>query len=227
MIRAIFPFVLFGALLGCATPNTGQDVTPAGPEPTTTQALAAIDVHLRRSLKDPDSVKQFAVVSGPVLITWYRGLLRGGGHERAWMMCFEYNAKNSYGAYVGIKREAIAVGIGWVPAAELDQLGLTAALRLAVERALSDLVRPVEAVMLDGKHNILQGGQWSASASVVAKLARDRYMGMLARLYPEYGFERHVGYGTAAHRAAMEAHGLTPVHRRSYAPVKKLAVVAN
>lgn len=140
-----------------------------------------------------------------------------------------------------IKREAIAVGIGWVPAAELDQLGLTAASRLAVERSLSDLVRPVEAVMLDGKHNILEGGQWLASArpkadstelavaaaSVVAKLARDRYMAMLARLYPEYGFERHVGYGTAAHRVAMESHGLTPVHRRSYAPVKKLAVVAN
>lgn len=95
------------AIAGCAAPQAGEGETyvKAGPAPTKDQAAAAIRSYLNHYLKDPDSVKQFAIRSGPDHATWYRGLLNGGGHEAAWLTCFEYNAKNSYGAYVGLKTD--------------------------------------------------------------------------------------------------------------------------
>lgn len=105
--------LIIGALLltACATPgtNTGQQVIEAGPRPSEAQATAAVMAYLRGTLKDPDSLKQFRIRSGPDLISWYRGLLYGGGHEQAWLVCFEYNAKNSYGGYVGIKVDGYAL----------------------------------------------------------------------------------------------------------------------
>ena len=61
-----------------------------------------------------------------------------------------------------------------------------------------------------------------SAASIIAKVARDRYMIELAKKYPEYGFEKHVGYGTAAHRKAIERYGICPEHRRSFEPCKSL-----
>lgn len=61
-----------------------------------------------------------------------------------------------------------------------------------------------------------------SAASILAKVARDREMHRLHRQYPQYGFDAHKGYGTAMHMAALAEHGVSPVHRRSYAPVKKL-----
>lgn len=60
-----------------------------------------------------------------------------------------------------------------------------------------------------------------SAASIIAKVARDTYMEEMAEQYSEYGFEKHVGYGTAAHRAAIEQHGVTPLHRLSFAPLAK------
>jgi ribonuclease HII len=60
-----------------------------------------------------------------------------------------------------------------------------------------------------------------AAASVAAKVARDSAMQVLSRAYPEYGFAKHVGYGTKEHREAIEARGLTPLHRRSYKPIRQ------
>ena len=61
-----------------------------------------------------------------------------------------------------------------------------------------------------------------AAASIVAKVTRDRIMGLLAARYPGFGWERNAGYGTAEHRTALAALGVTPHHRRSYAPVLKI-----
>jgi len=96
-------------LAACATPNSGQRVIEAGPRPNEAQATAAIMDYLQRTLKDPDSLKQFRIRSGPDTINWYRGLINGGGNEQAWLYCFEYNAKNSYGGYVGLKTDGFAL----------------------------------------------------------------------------------------------------------------------
>lgn len=98
-------------LAGCVSPQTGVRVAEAGSPPTEKQATDAVMELLRTRLKDPDSIKQFRITSGPKMVTWYRGLLRGGGHEQAWMVCFEYNAKNSYGAYVGLQHDAAAMRV--------------------------------------------------------------------------------------------------------------------
>ena len=97
------------ALAACATPSSGPVVTTRGPPPPDEVASAIILRHLERSLKDPDSLKQLRIVAGPIDLSWYRGALNGGGHDEAWLYCIEYNAKNSYGAYTGLKVEAIAI----------------------------------------------------------------------------------------------------------------------
>ncbi len=107
-------------LTACATPTTGRRMIDAGPRPTDAQASAAIKNYLQRALRDPDSLKQFKILSGPTLVTWYRGLLNGGGNEQAWLYCFEYNAKNAYGGYVGLKTDGFALrgyidSVGVVP----------------------------------------------------------------------------------------------------------------
>ena len=134
-----------------------------------------------------------------------------------------------------IRREAIAIGIGWASHHEIDAIGLTAALRLAGRRALLELP-PVSAVILDGKHNYL-GDEWPvvtavqadqhcmavASASIVAKVARDNYMELLDGLHPEYGFARHKGYGAVAHMTQLERLGPCSYHRQTWGPVRTWA----
>jgi ribonuclease HII len=136
-----------------------------------------------------------------------------------------------------IRRRAIAIGLGWVEAAELDIHGLTWAVYQSGLRALADLDHPYDAVLLDGSHNylrghchseaIIRGDQLSlsiAAASIIAKVARDQFMTQQHELYPEYHFATNKGYGTAVHIAALKL-GLTPLHRRSYKPVQ-LALAA-
>jgi ribonuclease HII len=136
-----------------------------------------------------------------------------------------------------------AVLVGWVTAhalghasaEECDELGMTAALRLAAERALEGLpVRP-DAVILDGKHNYL-GGPWQvrtvvkgdqacvsvAAASVLAKVRRDAMMADLGRDFPAYGFASNAGYPAPVHRAALEQFGPSPHHRLSWAYLDNL-----
>nr|WP_106249668.1 ribonuclease HII [Allonocardiopsis opalescens] len=138
------------------------------------------------------------------------------------------------------KRRTELAGLleGWVSAhaygsaspAEIDELGMTAALRTAAQRALRLLpVRP-DAVILDGKHDYL-GRPWRvrtqikadltsvsvAAASVLAKVRRDGLMAALAADHPEYAFDTAVGYPSPVHRAALDLHGPTPHHRMSWA----------
>ena len=133
-------------------------------------------------------------------------------------------------------------GLGWVPAAELDEIGLSAALR----KACRDAVKEIQAaraefngIIIDGTINFLSdtplGGYVTvkpkadllvpevSAASIIAKVARDNYMVELAEKFPNYGFEKHVGYGTALHRAALEEYGPCEEHRQSFRPVAELA----
>jgi ribonuclease HII len=136
---------------------------------------------------------------------------------------------------LAIQASGASIGIGWVSPEEVDQLGLTRAVQLAMERALQKVALPYDEVIIDGNHNFLEHLPRTkaivraddsvpavSAASIVAKVARDTFMAELALEHPGYGFEKHVGYGTAAHLAALQQLGVTKVHRKSYKPVRAL-----
>lgn len=138
---------------------------------------------------------------------------------------------------VHIRNQATGYGLGWVHADEIDQVGLSEALRLATIRAVEQVTVPYHEIVIDGTINFLAEttkGKYVttmkkadllvpsvSAASIIAKVARDAYMCEQDALYPEYAFRSHVGYGTAAHRTAIETHGVTPLHRLSFAPLAK------
>jgi ribonuclease HII len=136
-----------------------------------------------------------------------------------------------------IKAAAAGIGFGWVPAAELDEIGLGAALKLAAERAIAAIGCSFDTVIIDGtinflpRHNVITLPKADvlipevAAASIVAKVARDAYMRRLHARDPRYGFDRHVGYGTAVHAAALATHGPSAQHRHSFKPVKEASRV--
>lgn len=133
-----------------------------------------------------------------------------------------------------IRRRALAIGIGWVSHEEVDELGMTAAVRLAMHRALHEIEHEYSEVIIDGNYNYLSHVSGTkaiikaddkvaavSAASIVAKVARDNWMATVAATqYPHYGFESHVGYATPQHRASIEAHGICELHRRLFAPVR-------
>lgn len=133
--------------------------------------------------------------------------------------------------YEEIAAKALAVGIGQVEAAEIDRLNILQASLKAMRLALENLHTPPDRVLIDGhlparspypEQAIIDGDARSlsiAAASIVAKVHRDRLMCACDARYPEYGFAAHKGYGSAAHLAALDAHGPCPLHRRSFAPV--------
>ncbi len=132
-------------------------------------------------------------------------------------------------------------GEGWVTPTEIDKFGLAKALRIGVARALKNLKTELnEQIIMDGKANYLPKKFKNAksmvdadnlvpivsASSIYAKVSRDKFMTGLALKHPAYGFEKHVGYGTKAHRLAIEALGtLESVHRMSFAPLKMLGRV--
>lgn len=131
-----------------------------------------------------------------------------------------------------IRHKAVGIGLGWVSSAEVDQFGLSWAVRHSGLRALANLGQNFDAIILDGKHNYLQNDYFSeahtqadscclnvACASIIAKVARDNYMDRLDLQFPNYGFAKHKGYGTAAHRLALKQ-GVVSAHRQSVAPIK-------
>ncbi len=136
-----------------------------------------------------------------------------------------------------IREKASGVGLGWVTAEELDEVGLSQALRTATIRAVEQVKAPYHEIIIDGTINFLKEtskGKFVttlakadllipavSAASIIAKVARDNFMAEQDSLLPGYGFAGHVGYGTAAHRQAIEKLGVTPLHRLSFAPLKQ------
>ena len=134
-----------------------------------------------------------------------------------------------------IRVVAVSYGIGWVTPAEIDELGLTKAVGLAMHRAMEGIVGEYSEVIIDGNYNYFKelpmaraviGADNSvaavSAASIIAKVARDHYMASIANTFPGYGFERHVGYGTAAHIQALKDLGKCELHRLSFKPIQLL-----
>jgi ribonuclease HII len=133
-----------------------------------------------------------------------------------------------------IHEHAVAVGLGWVWPKEIDRNGLTEAVCSAMRQAVAAIAAEYDEVVIDGNINYLPDilgtravikaddtVPAASAASIVAKVARDNYMSEIDAKYPGYGFAAHVGYGTAAHIAALQQHGVTELHRKSYKPIQK------
>jgi ribonuclease HII len=165
-----------------------------------------------------------AVVLGPEALT-HPHLLHGVDDSKI------LSAAERDAAYDLVLALAAGVGVGIVPATTIDALGILPATRIAMIIALLSLpLCPdgllIDAVRLDGlvmpQRAIIRGDSASlsvAAASVVAKVRRDRLMAAADTTFPNYGFARHKGYGTAVHAAALHTHGPCRLHRRTFQPL--------
>jgi ribonuclease HII len=135
---------------------------------------------------------------------------------------------------VAIRSQARAWAVASASVEEIDALNILQATLLAMRRAVAGLAVAPELVLVDGLHcpaldaptrGIVNGDATVAeisAASILAKVTRDAEMQLLHSLHPQYGFDRHKGYPTAAHVAALRAHGVSAAHRRSFAPVRRV-----
>jgi len=133
-----------------------------------------------------------------------------------------------------IKQNALAWAIAFADVEEIDRINILQACLLAMKRAVEALGVTPQQVLVDGLHcpkvnfpteAIVKGDSKVAeisAASILAKTARDEEMRQLDLLYPQYAFAKHKGYPTAEHMLLLQQHGVSAVHRRSYAPVRKL-----
>ena len=143
-----------------------------------------------------------------------------------------------------IREQAAAWALGWVSAGELDDVGMSQALRLATRRAVKQIQSQCkeknlafDEIIIDGTVNFLADTALEryvtvmakadglipsvSAASIIAKVARDQFMAEQDMVYPGYGFASNAGYGVAKHRTAIERLGVTPLHRLSFAPLQK------
>jgi ribonuclease HII len=136
--------------------------------------------------------------------------------------------------FLEIQQQATAFSIISIDANTIDQLNIFQATMLGMLQALHALSTAPDLALIDGKHlpnnlpcaarAIIQGDALEPcimAASILAKVSRDRLMRILHQQYPQYGFAQHKGYPTAQHIQALHTYGISPVHRLSYAPVKK------
>lgn len=136
-------------------------------------------------------------------------------------------------------KENALIGIGISEPEEIDRVNILAASMIAMQRAFKALPIQPDAALIDGNRcpdlpctteSVIKGDSKSlsiAGASIIAKVTRDKLMQRADRLYPVYGFAKHKGYPTAAHREALVRHGPCPIHRYSYIPVQKAALKHN
>ena len=134
---------------------------------------------------------------------------------------------------LAIKQQAVAWSVGEASVEEIDQLNILQATMLAMQRAVAGLTIKPDEVLVDGNRaphfavpaRPIVGGDGLepciSAASIIAKVSRDQLMSAYADTFPGYGFERNSGYPTQQHRDALLSQGVTPIHRRSFAPVKK------
>ena len=132
-------------------------------------------------------------------------------------------------------REEVAVwGVGFADHQEIDSFGIVPATKMAMKRAIEGIKVSPDYLLIDAvkltemsipQSILIKGDSRSlsiAAASVLAKTERDRIMVEMDKTYPEYGFSRHKGYGTAIHRNALDKYGPIAIHRKSYAPIKSI-----
>ena len=132
-----------------------------------------------------------------------------------------------------------AIAVGFSEVEEIDKINILNATLAAMGRAVDNLTPAPAVALVDGNHSpkldcsahtVIGGDRLSlsiAAASIVAKVTRDHLMMDLARAYPGYGWEHNAGYGTSEHLAALASHGVTPHHRRSFAPVVRASRSTN
>lgn len=135
--------------------------------------------------------------------------------------------------YDVIMNSSAAVGIGMVAAARIDEINILRASLLAMDKAVAELRTRPDYLLIDGtfpidtdlpQTSLPKGDARSvsiAAASIIAKVTRDRMMAAYDEIYPRYGFARHKGYPTRAHKAAIAQFGCCPIHRRSFKGVKE------
>ncbi|HEY8118887.1 MAG TPA: ribonuclease HII [Methylophilaceae bacterium] len=135
---------------------------------------------------------------------------------------------------IDIKQHALAWAIASSSVEEIDQINILQASLLAMKRAVESLDLVPQQILVDGLHcpkisiptqAIVKGDskvQAISAASILAKTARDEDLCRLHELYPQYDFASHKGYPTSDHLMRLQLHGVSPVHRRSYGPVKRL-----
>lgn len=133
-----------------------------------------------------------------------------------------------------IREHALAWSIAFASVEEIEHLNILHASMLAMQRAVQGLHPSAELALIDGNRcpqlpiaarAIIKGDDSEpciSAASILAKTERDKEMRRMADEYPMYGFERHAGYPTAAHLAALESYGPSPIHRASFGPVQKI-----
>lgn len=136
-------------------------------------------------------------------------------------------------ALIEIKENAIAIGIGISSVEEIDLINIYRAAREAMLSAIQQLSVKPEFLLIDAMPmeidipylSLIKGDALSvsiAAASIVAKTTRDAYMMEMDKLFPHYGFKNHKGYGTKEHLEALEMYGITPIHRKTYEPIKSM-----
>mgnify|MGYP000881351835 FL=1 len=147
------------------------------------------------------------------------------------------SAKRRAALAVEIRARALAWAVAEASVEEIDRINILQASLLAMRRAVDGLALRPERALIDGNKcprldcpaQAIAGGDGKvasiAAAAILAKTVRDAGMLSLHAVYPLYGFDRHMGYPTAFHLQALRAHGPSPVHRRSYAPVAQLVLL--
>lgn len=133
-----------------------------------------------------------------------------------------------------IKEKALAWSVAAMGPEVIDKINILQATLEAMKAAVEKLPVEPDFIQVDGNklpkwkwlsEAVVKGDdkvEWISAASIIAKTTRDAYMCKIAELYPQYGFEHHVGYGTAEHIKALKAYGPTPIHRKTFAPVREV-----
>lgn len=145
----------------------------------------------------------------------------------------QLNEKKRESFYKIIRQKAAAIGIGIVQSSEIDRINIYQATKKAMKAALSDLGVNAEHLLIDAmslssgipETSLIKGDSRSvsiASASIIAKVTRDRMMAEWHERYPEYQFHKNMGYGTKEHMEAISQYGPTPIHRMSFAPLNNI-----
>lgn len=166
--------------------------------------------------------------AGPLLV----GAVALAGHEIEGLTdSKKLTAKRREELAREIRIHAAAIGLGWVSPRLIDEYGLSWALRAATRMAVDQIAIGYDEIIIDGTVKFIDDPRVStlkqadllipsvSAASIIAKVARDRYMARMDRAFNGYSFARHVGYGTKMHRAALEEYGATAIHRMSFAPL--------